>query len=45
MKIAKTITIFVFICTIAIWIYGKELVKKQDTVPPVIISTIEELME
>lgn len=43
MKIAKTITILVFICTIAIWIYGKGLVKKQDTVPPVITSTVDEL--
>ena len=43
MKIAKAITIFVFICTIAIWIYGKEVVKKQDTVPPVITSAIDEL--
>ena len=37
------ITMFVFICTIAIWIYGKEVVKKQDTVPPVITSVIDEL--
>ena len=43
MKIAKFITIFVFLCTIGIWFYGKEVVKKQDTVPPVIASTIDEL--
>lgn len=43
MKIAKAITMFVFICTIAIWIYGKEVVKKQDAVPPIITSAIEEL--
>ena len=43
MKIAKIITIFVFLCTIAIWIYGKEVVKKQDAVPPVITSSIDEL--
>ena len=43
MKIAKAVTIFVFLCTIAIWIYGKEVVKKQDAVPPVISSAIEEL--
>ena len=43
MKIAKAITIFVFICTIAFWAYGKEVVKKQDAVPPVITSTIDEL--
>ena len=43
MKIAKTITILVFICSIAIWIYGKGIVKKQDSVPPVITSTIDEL--
>ena len=43
MKIAKMITILVFICTIAIWIYGKGVVKKQDIVAPVITSTIDEL--
>ena len=43
MKIAKLITIVMFICTIAIWLYGKEEVKKQDIVPPVITSTIETL--
>lgn len=43
MKLAKIITIVVFICTIAAWLYGKEVVNKQDTVQPVIMSTIEEL--
>ena len=43
MKIAKRITIVIFICTIAIWLYGKEVVKKQDVTPPVITSAIEEL--
>ena len=43
MKIAKIITILVFICTVGIWLYGKEEVKKQDAVPPVINSTIDEL--
>ena len=43
MKIAKAITIFVFICSIAFWAYGKEVVKKQDAVPPIITSTIDEL--
>lgn len=43
MKIAKAITILVFIVTIAIWIYGEGKARKQDTVPPVIVSEIEEL--
>lgn len=43
MKIAKWITVIIFICAIAIWIYGKEEIKKQDHVPPVITSTIDEL--
>ena len=43
MKIAKAITILMFICTIVIWIYGKGEMKKQDVVPPVITSTIDEL--
>lgn len=43
MKIAKRVTIIIFICTIAVWIYGKKEMKKQDTVPPVITSTIDEL--
>ena len=43
MKIAKTITILVFICTVAIWFYGKQEVKKQDAVPPVITSEIDDL--
>lgn len=43
MKIAKKITIIMFLCTIAIWIYGKHEVKKQDVEPPVITSAIDEL--
>lgn len=43
MKIAKWITIIMFICTIAIWVYGKEEVKKQDVIAPVITSTMDEL--
>lgn len=43
MKIAKAVTILIFICTIAIWIYGKVEMRKQDTVVPVITSTIDEL--
>ena len=43
MKIAKRITIFIFICTLGIWFYGKQEMKKQDTVPPVITSAISEL--
>lgn len=43
MKIAKRITILMFICTVAIWLYGKEEMKKQDIVPPVITSTISKL--
>lgn len=43
MKIAKAITILIFICTIVIWFYGKREMKKQDVVPPVITSTIDEL--
>ena len=43
MKIAKIATILIFICTIAIWIYGKAEMRKQDTVVPVITSTIDVL--
>ena len=43
MKIAKGITILIFICSIAIWFYGKEEMKKQDATPPVITSTVSEL--
>lgn len=43
MRIAKWTTIIMFICTIAIWIYGKEVVRKKDIVPPVITSTISGL--
>lgn len=43
MKIAKLITILVFICSIAIWFYGKGEMKKKDNVPPVISSSINEL--
>lgn len=43
MKIAKAITILIFICSIGIWLYGKGVTKRQDTVPPVITSTIDEL--
>ena len=43
MKIAKWMTIIIFICSIAVWIYGKKEMKKQDIVAPVITSTIDEL--
>ena len=43
MKIAKRITIIIFICTIVIWLYGKKEMRKKDTVLPVITSTIDEL--
>ena len=43
MKIAKRITILIFICALGIWFYGKQEMKKQDTVPPVITSAISEL--
>ena len=43
MKIAKGITILIFLCSIAIWFYGKQEMKKQDVTPPVITSTISEL--
>ena len=43
MKIAKGITILIFICSLGIWFYGKQEMKKQDTVPPVITSAISEL--
>ena len=43
MKIAKGITILMFLCTVAIWLYGKETLKKQDMIAPVISSTINEL--
>lgn len=43
MKIAKRITILLFICTVAFWLYGKEQMEKQDVTAPVISSTISEL--
>ena len=43
MKIARLITIFIFLCSIAVWIYGKGEMRKQDSVPPVITSSINEL--
>lgn len=43
MNIAKRITIIIFICTIVIWLYGKKEMRKQDTVSPVILSTIDRL--
>lgn len=43
MKIARWITIVLFICSVAIWFYGKEEMKKQDMIPPQITSSIEEL--
>jgi hypothetical protein len=43
MKIAKRITILLFICTVAFWLYGKEQREKQDMTAPVISSTISEL--
>ena len=43
MKIAKIATILIFICTIVIWIYGKAEMRKQDTVVPVITSTMDVL--
>ena len=43
MRIAKKITVLIFICAIAIWVYGKTEMKKQDIEPPMITSTISEL--
>lgn len=43
MKIAKWVTIIIFICTIAVWGYGKKEVSKKDTEAPVITSTIDKL--
>lgn len=43
MKIAKIATILIFICSIVIWIYGKAEMRKQDTVVPVITSTMDVL--
>ena len=43
MKIAKWITIIIFLGAIGIWCYGQEELKKQDTSAPVITSDIEEL--
>lgn len=43
MKIAKWITMILFLCSVAIWLYGKGEVRKKDVVPPVITSAIEEL--
>ena len=43
MKIAKIVTILIFIATIGVWMYGKGVMKKQDNVPPVITSTVDEL--
>lgn len=43
MKIARAITVLVFVLTIAIWFYGENTAKKKDAVPPVIESEIDEL--
>lgn len=43
MKIARIVTVLIFIGTIGMWLYGKGVMKKQDNVPPVITSTVDEL--
>lgn len=43
MKIAKWITIIIFLGAIGIWCYGQEELKKKDAVAPVITSSIDEL--
>lgn len=43
MKIAKIATILIFICTMVIWICGKVEMRKQDTVVPLITSTMDVL--
>lgn len=43
MKIAKWITIIIFLGAIGIWYYGQEELKKQDLTAPVITSSIDEL--
>ena len=36
-------TILIFICTVAVWMYGKGEMRKKDTVPPVITSAADEM--
>ena len=43
MKIARVVTILLFLGSIGIWFYGKEEMKKKDTSAPVITSAISEL--
>ena len=43
MKIAKWITIIVFIGTLVIWGYGQEQVRKKDRIPPVITADADVL--
>lgn len=43
MKTAKRITILLFICSIAVWFYGKKQAWNNDVTPPVIHSEIDEL--
>lgn len=43
MRIAKRITIFLFLCSVLLWIFGKEQVKKKDIVPPIISFDSEEI--